>query len=169
MCRKTRARGFTLLEVMVVLALAALTLVFTVPRLGLAPVTDPGLRAARWILTTVESLKRSAVVEQRVYTLHVDVPSNRLWVTREAEAGDRPAPAVGGGLELAGRARLLGAACPGSGQAAETGAAIRFFPQGHSDPATIDLTVDGDRRLSFRVEPFLARARLLDTGAGAGP
>jgi len=162
----THEHGFTLLEIVVVLALIGLTLFFTVPRFGHLASRDPALRASRWILATVAHLKRAALTDQRTYALQIDVPANRLWVASESDA-DPSAPSAKGGIELTGQATLLDVEYP-AGQAPPSGqtARIRFFPQGYSDRAIIHLAPDGHRRFSFWVEPFLSSARLFETYVG---
>lgn len=162
----TRADGFTLLEIVVVLGLLGLMLLFTVPRFGHLLNVDPALDASRWILNTVENLKRSAVADQRIYILQIDVPANRLWVTREPATGDATPPSAAGGIELSGQANLLDVAYPGKEPPLQQTARIRFYPQGYSDRAIIHLALDDHRRFSFQVEPFLASAKLLETYTG---
>jgi prepilin-type N-terminal cleavage/methylation domain-containing protein len=162
----TRTDGFTLLEIVVVLGLLGLTLLFTVPRFSYMLNMDPALRASRWILNTVQKLKRSAVADQRTYVLQIDVPANRLWVTTEADAAVAFPPPAAPGIELSGEASLLDVVYPGKEPPVQQTARIRFFPQGYSDRAVIHLALDGRRRFSFQVEPFLASARLLETYTG---
>jgi prepilin-type N-terminal cleavage/methylation domain-containing protein len=163
--RFANADGFTLLEIVVVLFLLALTLVWSVPRFGRELTTAPDLRAARWILHTVERLKRAAVTDRQTYVLQIDVPANRLRVA--CESTPQTLPAGEGGIELQGGVSLLEVEYPGRTSPAEEADRIRFFPQGYSDWAVIHLALDGRRRFSFQVEPFLARARLLETESGS--
>ena len=161
-----RADGFTLLEIVMVLGLLGLILLFTVPRFGYLLNTDPALGASRWILNTVENLKRSAVADQRIYILQIDVPANRLWVTGDPDAAVAFPPPASGGIELSGQASLLDVAYPGKEPPKQQTARIRFFPQGYSDRAIIHLALDDHRRFSFQVEPFLSSAKLLETYTG---
>lgn len=158
----SRRNGFSLLEIMVVLALISLTLVFAVPRFGASVAGDPALGASRWILLTVARLKREAALDQQLRTLHLDIGTGRMWITR----GEKPPPeatwTVEGGLDLDHRVRLMDVEYPSRDKVIQDVARIRFHPQGYSDRAIIHLETDDQRRFSFQIEPFLAQAKLFE-------
>jgi prepilin-type N-terminal cleavage/methylation domain-containing protein len=163
---RTRARaGYTLLELIVVMALIGIVFFFAIPRFEGSFLTDDANRSARWLVGRLQALREDALRSRRLQTLHVDLESGRLWSTAEGmppeqlELARRRAqlPAGGGrvvAVEFAGQARM-------SAGRAE----IRFFGDGHTDRVLLHLR-SGDQVASFLLEPFLAQVRRFDTMVG---
>lgn len=131
-----RQRGFTLLELLVVLVIGVLLVSLAPPLLsGLSGATE--LRgAARQLAAGLRSARNEAVSRQREATLTLDLEHRRFGVT-----GDPREIALPDGLAIhlyTAQAELVDAASGG----------IRFFPDGSSTGGAI--TVSGSRRV-YRV------------------
>ena len=80
--------GFTLIELIVVIALISIMLLVAVPNFSGFLFTDHTNKTARWIMTKVKLLKERAVCDQKNYVLNADLDSNFLWVTDETMETD---------------------------------------------------------------------------------
>jgi prepilin-type N-terminal cleavage/methylation domain-containing protein len=154
-------RGFTLIEIAVVILLISIMLLVTVPRLPDSPLTDQTRKTKRWIILKVKDLKELSVREQKIYTLNVGLELNRLWVTSEDMTEENKLAAVDDGLELAADLQLNDVEYPGQLKVDSGLAEIHFFPKGYSERAMIHME-DGDKLYSFQIEPFLSTVKVHD-------
>jgi len=154
-------RGFTLIEIAVVILLISIMLLVTVPRLPDSPLTDQTRKTKRWIILKVKDLKDQAVRDQKVYVLNIGLESNRLWTTNDDMAEETLQTAVDQGLELSGDLELRDVEYPGDNKTDSGLAEIRFYPKGYSDRAIIHMD-DGEQQYSFQIEPFLSTVRVYD-------
>jgi prepilin-type N-terminal cleavage/methylation domain-containing protein len=163
---RTRGRaGYTLLELIVVMALIGIVFFFAIPRFEGSFLLDDANKSARWLLAKLQVLREDALRSRRLQILHVDLDTGRLWVTAEGmtpeqlDVAQRRAQVPGGGgrvfaVEFAGRPRM------NAGRAD-----IRFFGDGHTDRVLIHLRT-GDAVASFLLEPFLSQVKRFDTMVG---
>jgi len=79
-----RIKGFTLIELIVVISLISIMLFFAIPRFQSNVLSDSTKEVSRWILLKIPYIKGMAAKEQKRYILHVGLDSNRLWITHEA-------------------------------------------------------------------------------------
>jgi prepilin-type N-terminal cleavage/methylation domain-containing protein len=81
---RTRARaGYTLLELIVVMALIGIVFFFAIPRFEGSFLLDDANTSARWLIGRLQTLREDALRSRRMQTLHVDLDTGRLWVTAE--------------------------------------------------------------------------------------
>jgi prepilin-type N-terminal cleavage/methylation domain-containing protein len=83
-CRKS---GFTLLELIIVVALIGLLLVVSVPALRDSLVNDPLKSGARKLIGYIGGVRDKAVREQQAYLVYFDLDENRIWHLPEKDAG----------------------------------------------------------------------------------
>ncbi|MFZ0726834.1 MAG: type II secretion system protein [Desulfobacterales bacterium] len=154
-------RGFTLIEIAVVILLISIMLLVALPRLPDSPLTDPTRKTKRWIILKVQDLKESAVRDQKTYILHVGLESKRLWVTsadmseEDQEKAEKKAFALGENL------KVIDVEYPGDRKVESGQADISFFAKGYSDRAIIHMA-DTDTRFSFQIESFLSNVKMRD-------
>ena len=79
-----RIKGFTLIELIVVISLISIMLFFAIPRFQRNVLSDSTKEVSRWILLKIPNIKERAAREQKRYILHVNLDSNKLWITHEA-------------------------------------------------------------------------------------
>ncbi len=147
-CRREAAAGFTLIELVVVLAILALAAVLAAG--ALMPVS-PGTaaRAAAGELASALRLARAqAIAEDRPIGLVLDVAAHRYRVGRAAVV---PLPAV---------LRLSLLTARGEVISGSTGS-IRFNPDGSSSGGRIDVA-GGSRHISVRVEWLSGRVSIVE-------
>lgn len=149
------ARGFTLLELTVVVALIGIVMLFALPRVDAMMAGRSAARVSRRIGLVCRQLRADAVRLQKPHRLIIDFDAQRI--TWRQDATDPPeAPQTGGkGISLSGPVRLLDVIDASGRKTMDGKAAIRFYPAGYADLALIHLR-DGDARtVSLRIEPFL--------------
>jgi len=85
------AKGFTLIELMVVLVILSITAALVVPRL---PATDSMelKSSARSLSSLLRYLGERSVGSKNIYRLHINISENSLRVTRKLANGDEIPP-----------------------------------------------------------------------------
>ena len=163
-----RIKGFTLIELIVVISLISIMLFFAFPRFQRNVLSDSTKEVSRWILLKIPYLKERAVREQKRYILHVGLDSNELWITHEAMTQESLQSAENNGYKLPEDIKLLDVEYPDQEKISVGQADIYFNEKGYSDKAIIHLENDDNEQLSFLIEPFLLRVRLYNRYAEFG-
>ena len=159
--RRMAAPGFTLLEMIVVVALISITLVVAIPRLDQGLFSGGGDATARWIIANVQHLKEKAVVDQKIYLLNVSPDTRQLWISHTEMNESDLATAREEGYRLP-RGMTIDHVAFSSDNRVNSGTIpIAFYPRGYSDKAVIRLRAADGERLSFFIEPFLSRVELV--------
>ena len=160
------ASGFTLIELIVVIALISIMLFFALPRLS-SDVLDDDLNAAsRWIILKVRALKDQARQEQQRYVLHIDMSTERLWISNAAMTNEERAQAAEDAYRLPEDVKVLDVEYPAAERIASGEAQIWFFENGYSQKALIHLGNQAGDVRSFLIEPFLPSVILFTETVG---
>lgn len=147
--------GFTLIELIVVMALLSIFIFLTIPQFDDSLLTDNTRKTSRWIIIKVPALKEKAVTERKHYTLHVDIDGNRFWVSNETMSEEELIQAEKTGYTLINGINILDVEFPGNETVGTGQAMIHFYKQGYSDMAMIRME-DNEKQFSFKIEPFLS-------------
>jgi len=144
-----RARGFSMLEILIVLALMAMASAIVIPMLS-GGVSNTDLRSAARQLASGLRLARSEAVAQRRETfLVLDVAGRRFKVDRDPEEHALPR-----GVEL----KLFTAQ---KDLVDEKIGSIRFYPDGGSNGGRITVG-SGERKYEVDVDWLTGRVAILD-------
>ena len=163
-----RPAGFTLIELIVVIALMGLMLFFTLPRLGDNPFLDDSRQSSRWLIGKFQSLRESAIRDQKQYSLHFDLDSGRIWETNESMSPeDIEDAALNSSYFLPDELRIVDIEYPQKGKIYTGQADINFYKAGYTDKALVHMQ-EGDTYLTFLIEPFLSNVQFFETYAGFG-
>lgn len=163
-----RSDGFTLIELIVVMALMGLMLFFTLPRLGDNPFLDDSRQSSRWLIGKVQSLKESAIRDQKQYSLHFDLDNGLIWETNESMAPeDIEDAALNRSYSLPDGLRIIDIEYPQKGKIYTGQSEIIFYKAGYTDKALVHMQED-DTYLTFLIEPFLSNVQFFETYAGFG-
>lgn len=177
-----KQRGFTLIELIVVVTLLSLMLFFTFPRLSNFLSSDSRGEVSRWILAKAISLRTRAVETQQPHLMVVNIDANELtampektenvsdvgpsegeaWEAGEAElnaAEEAASPSAT--YRFSGNMRLIDVAFTESDIVRTGSGTIHFHPKGYSDRAVIHLE-DGDKQVSYYFAPFLSEVKIFD-------
>ncbi len=163
--RGEECRGYTLLELIVVMALIGIVFFFALPRFEGSFMMDDAKKSARWLIGKIQMLREESVRTRRDRILHIDLDTNRVWETVEDMSLEEADRAMQHARQLPGDARLAGVDFPVRGRVASGRADIRFHGDGHTDRVLIHLR-HGSTVQSFLMEPFLARVKIFDTMVG---
>ncbi len=156
--------GFTLLELIVVITLLGIMLVFTVPRFHDTLFIDESKKSARWIIGKVRALKEAAIRNQKRYTLHIDLDTQRYWETDESMSAEDRESAALSAVSLPGDLKIADIEYAIRGKINSGRADITFYKTGYTDKLLIHLQDDAEY-ISFLFEPFLSEVTRYETYA----
>jgi prepilin-type N-terminal cleavage/methylation domain-containing protein len=157
--------GFTLMELIVVMALLTIMLVFSVPRFHETLFLDESKTGSRWIIGKIQSLKEASVRNQRNYTLHFDLDTDHYWETDDSMPDQDIEDAAMQTKPLPEGLKIADIEFPVRGKVSSGRTDITFYKNGYSDKALIHAQ-DGESYVSYLIEPFLSEVTLYDTYAG---
>lgn len=157
--------GFTLLELIVVISLLGIMLVFTVPRFHDTLFLDENKKSSRWIIGKIQTLKEAAISNQREYILHIDLDTDRFWVTDESMSEETLESAALNAEALPGGMKIADLEFPNQGKIHSGRADITFYKTGYTDKVLIHVQ-DDEEYESFLIEPFLLEVTRYETYAG---
>jgi prepilin-type N-terminal cleavage/methylation domain-containing protein len=160
-----KSKGFTLLELIVVISLLGLMLVFTVPRFHDTLFLDETKTSSRWIIGKIQALKEAAIRNRKHYTLHIDLDTERFWETDESMSEEDRENAALNADSLPDNLKITDIEYPMSGKINSGRTEITFYKNGYSDKALIHLQ-DGEQYISYLIEPFLSNVTRYETYAG---
>ena len=155
-------KGFTLIELVVVVLLIGLTMVLSVPRLRYAMLTDDLRGTVRRMVGTVRTLRNEAIREQKVYALHFDLESNRLWADSADMTDEERIEAHQKAFQLPKGVRVLDVWRSGKGKEVAGEAVIHFTKKGYMEQSVIHLGAEDGRRFTLIFSPFLGRVKVLE-------
>ncbi|MFH1984358.1 MAG: prepilin-type N-terminal cleavage/methylation domain-containing protein [Pseudomonadota bacterium] len=159
-------RGFTLLELIVVVSLISIMFFFAVPKFANTAFSDARFRTARWIVQRAGDLRAEAVEKGASRFLVVDLDEGRLWAATSSPAAENGRSEDGPtgyrmpqGLEIT-RVVFTDGTSVTAGRAM-----IRFSADGVASGAVIAIAKAGREVMSLEIEPFLPEVRVRDGGA----
>ncbi len=165
MMKSEQNSGFTLIELMVVISLISIMLFFSIPRFQSTIITDSKKSTARWIIGKVRILKERSACDQKLYILHVNMDTNRLWTSDGAMSEEDLQNAQEKGYEIPGDLKVQNVEYPEKGIISYGQADICFYGKGYSDKALIHIQ-DDDEKMSFLIEPFLPKVKMYEKYVG---
>lgn len=148
--------GFTLLELIVVIALIGLLLVVSVPALRDSLLDDPLRSAGRKLIGLVGGVRELVVRQQKPHIIYIDLDGNRFWyLPEEAEDSVKDDPPEAVQLKLPGDVEVRDIWVRSAGTVSRGVYELWLSRQGYVDNTIIRLE-DGDgETLSFVLQPFL--------------
>jgi prepilin-type N-terminal cleavage/methylation domain-containing protein len=157
-----KIRGYTLIELTVVVLLIGLTLLVTVPRFRYSLVTDDLKATVRRLVGTIRTVKNDAVREHQAYRLHFDLETNRLWVEPSQATDEELEAARTNAVQLPEGVRIMDVWSRGKGKTAAGQTTIRFTEKGYIEPSAIHLEARDGREFTLVLSPFLGKVEVLE-------
>jgi prepilin-type N-terminal cleavage/methylation domain-containing protein len=168
-------QGFTLIELVTVMAVMGIVLFFTLPRFDAFNPFGASMTPTGKLLLLIEQLKSQTLETQQTYLLKIDTATGRVWATSPdlvprtggiPEKESPPEPLIffvdGSSIE---DVKIASRTMDNEGYGGEI--IIRFSGNGYSDQAFIYIQ-ENDRGLTVVIEPFLPRAQLLNGHVSCG-
>ena len=168
-------RGFTLIELIVVITLISVMMFFAVPRLNTSLLTSDSRSVSKWMLLTVKGLKQKSLREQTPHVLQVDLDNQKLSGAAEIKTSaetpeameafgeldaDEKQAGKSEALELPEGFRLIDVVFSGKTPVSSGIAKVRFYPEGYSDHVLIHMEDRDADRITFEIAPFLQQVQI---------
>ncbi len=154
---KLNKSGYTLIELVAVVALIGLFLTISVPKLRETLFSSSLKSAVRRLTGTIEQLRVDAVREHEELRLHLDLESDSYWITSSGMSDEEREDATRIGLPSG--VDLVDVGFP-AGKVMIGSAAIRFFPRGYAEEALIHLRDGSDTVYTLFIRPFLPKVKI---------
>lgn len=155
-------KGFTLVEIMVVMILISLMLFFTVPRIQSSVFSGDSKDVTRWLILKIKSMKENALIDQKTYILHIDIDSDKLWISHEGMTDEEYAQAKENEFVFPKSIEVMDVEYPGAGVVINGETEVYFYPKGYSDKAIIHVADNRSEYRSYIIEPFLSKVKIID-------
>jgi prepilin-type N-terminal cleavage/methylation domain-containing protein len=156
------SKGYTLIELTVVVFLIGVMLSLAIPRVQYALWSDNLKTATRRMIGTVKTLKNKAVRDRTVYRLYFNMEANRYWVESDAMTVDERAQARLDASGLPAGVRILDVYRMGIGKKDIGDAVIHFTKKGYIEEAVIHLGAKDGRAHTIVLSPFLGTVKTYD-------
>ena len=160
--------AFTLIELIVVIAMISIMLSFTIPRLDASFFSNNERKISSWILLNVKALKEKAVREQTRYVLNVDLDNNQMWSSSgpvtdgtEGTEASEEIPTENK-YQIPSGYRLVDVEFLNEDKITRGIAEIHFYRKGYSDKALIHIEDDDNAQSSYLIEPFLPHVKIIE-------
>jgi prepilin-type N-terminal cleavage/methylation domain-containing protein len=155
-------KGFTLLELLVVMLLITIVFAITVPRLDSSLLQDPRKKTTRWIINSIEDLRAAAVEKQKTLVLVIDMDGNRMWPADADMDEEAQAAASDKAFVLPGGVKIVDVRFPHKERVSTGTVKISFYPGGYSDQAIINMEDNDEQHFACRIEPLLPKVKVVD-------
>lgn len=174
MCSRSKSsRGFTLLELLVVIVLISLVTSFTIPAIRTNLFTDQLKETSRKLIGLVTEVSQEAVRRQSEYILYFNLDGNLI---RAAPVGSSTSekPLSSSAFEkkenpreitlnIPEDVRIVDIVSVHGGKNLDGTAELRFSKKGYVDKTAIHLRSDGGRDMTIILSPFMGVARIFDS------
>ena len=150
-------KGYTLVELIVVLVLISVVVGFSFPRLRYSLLEDKLESSVRRLVGVVKETREKAIREHTAQYIRIDLAKNRLWVEplSSAAAGDEHAAQRSRVIEFSENIRIVDLWNQTRGKIMEGEATIRITEKGYTEPTVIHLQAKDGRTVSLELQPFL--------------
>jgi prepilin-type N-terminal cleavage/methylation domain-containing protein len=156
------SRGFTLIELAVVIILIGLMISLAIPRFQYGILTDNLKQTTRRMIGTINSLRSEAVREHKGYLLHFDLESNRFWIDSTDMTEEERARASEKASIFPKGVRVLDVWVAGKGKAVAGETVILFNRKGYVSYSVIHLGSEDSREFTLVLSPFLGRVKVFE-------
>jgi prepilin-type N-terminal cleavage/methylation domain-containing protein len=155
-------KGFTLIELTVVVFLIGVMLAVSIPRFRYSLITDNLKSTTRRIVGLITGLRNEAIREQKTYLLHFDIVSNQLWVDFDDITKEEREMAQEKAFQLPLDVRIIDVWTKGKGKRINGEVNIRFSKKGYVEQTVIHLGAEDGREFSLLLNPFLTKIESYD-------
>ncbi len=154
-------KGFTLIELIVVVSIISLMLFFTLPNLRGTLQPQSARDTTRWIMNAEKKLRENAIRHNIRYTLHVDLTAGKIWFSNELMEAEEIERFAAKAVSLSENVVISEIAFPLKNKTVHGSAEIHFYPKGYADKTVIRIHNDRDNKFNLLIEPFLSGVRIV--------
>ena len=160
---RASVRGFTLLELTMVILIVGIVLSISIPRLG--HLTSHNLNVScRRLSATVKYLLHRATVKRTIYRLNYDLKANEYWITYRDENLEfvKDSSVLSRRVTLPKDVSFEDILIIGRGKITEGEVQTHFFPKGWVDETFVHLKDARGRQASIHILPLAARTKIYE-------
>lgn len=156
--------GFTLLELIIVLVLAGLFMVVSIPALRDTLVDDPLKASARRLIGYINSVREMAVRDHEGYLLRIDLTENSIHFVPAREVGEENPDLLAGKNRFSPKGDVrLRSILLSNGEIRRSGVVELWLNrQGYMERTVLHLEDDGRDAISLALYPFLMQIDIHD-------
>jgi general secretion pathway protein H len=159
---KSSSRGFTLVELAVVVTLLALFAIFTIPLFSSTGTSDLGYSVRR-LHGAIKYLYNESVLSGQEYRLIFDLERDSYRaVVMEADGELVGAPGMSADIGLSGQTTFRDLYVPGRGTFSAGIVTLAINPSGWIEEALIHLKADSDEEMTLHIMPLTGIAEIHD-------
>ncbi len=155
-------KGFTLIELTVVVFLIGIMLAVSIPRFRYSLITDNLKSTTRRIIGLIKGLRNEAIREQKIYLLHFDIESNQVWIDFDGITKEEREMAQEKALHFPSDVHILDIWTKGLGKKVGGEVVIQFSKKGYVQQTLIHLGAEDGREFTLLLNPFLAKIKSYD-------
>ncbi len=155
-------RGYTFVELMVVIVLIGLMLTLTVPRLRESLLTDTLKSTVLKMVGTIKYVRNEAVREHRSYVLHLDFDTGISWADYPDMTEEERTKAKKQAFSFPKEAPLMDVWLKGEGKRGSGEAQILFSERGYVKQSAIHIGSEEGKKFTIVLSPFLGRVQVLE-------
>ncbi len=154
-------KGFTLIELILVVALIGMFLVVAVPATRDVLTTDPLKKASRQLIGLERKLRTDAVRDQTDYILNLDLPKVAFWVTTPDMTPEKIDDIKKNPQHLPEGVTIADVVTESNKKQSATVVAIKFSKKNACPPAVIHLAYE-EKAMTLVINPFLGVTDIYD-------
>lgn len=164
MCpQSNHSRGFTLIEILVVMVLISLVTAFAIPSIRTSLFSDQLKATARRLVGFVTEVSQNAVSNQSEYRISFDLEENHVWATPEAAKNKQEEEVKEIKLEVPESVTIVDVVSASGDKNSQGTATLYLSKKGYIDKTAIHLRSDDGRDMTIVLSPFLGVTRIFDS------
>ena len=155
-------KGYTLIELAVVIVLIGIIMTLAIPKLRTVSVTD-GLKSSVRVMTgRIMALRDDSIRDNKAHRLNFDLDSHEYWIDYPSMSEEEKAGARQESWALAEDVYIEDITLRDEGKIMSGNAGILFTKKGYIQASIIHLRSKDGRRFSLELSPFLGKVKVFD-------
>jgi prepilin-type N-terminal cleavage/methylation domain-containing protein len=160
--RNNLSKGYTLIELTVVISLLGLIAALAIPRFQDAVLTDDLKSTARRMVGMIRDLRNEAVRTHKDHYLYLDLESNRFWTENTAMTDEERELVRKRASSLPRGVRIMDIWLRGEGKRSAGAPYIPFSRKGYTPQSAIHIGSKDGRRFTLVLSPFLQKVKMIN-------
>ena len=155
-------KGYTLIELIVVVALIGIMYSFTMPRFQQAILSDNLQGVVRKFVGNIKTLRSEAIREHKDFYLNFDLNSDEFWITEPGMSPEKRYQTRKDAYTLPDEVHIFEVSFPEEVDRIMGEVQIMISEKGYIQPAIIHLESDDDTEFSLILRPFLGKVEIIE-------